>query len=77
MCGSMNTWRHGSQSRCYDCGVLMHADVNAAFNILFVFDTVWWSRRAQSVYTLQNKAGMVLKGRIHLALARFHQALMM
>ena len=44
----------------------MHADVNAAFNILFIFYAVQWSRRAQSVYTLQNKAGMVLRGRIHL-----------
>ena len=66
MCGSMDTWRKSSQFRCYNCGVLMHADVNAAFNILFIFDAVWWSKRAQSVYHLQNKAGMVLRGKIHL-----------
>ena len=44
----------------------MHADVNAAFNILFIFDSVQWSKRVQSVYTLQDKAGMVLRGKIHL-----------
>ncbi len=66
MCGSTNTWRKSSQFRCYDCGVLMHADINAAFNILFTFYTVQWSKRAQAVYTLQNKAGMVLRGKIHL-----------
>ncbi|MYB30479.1 MAG: hypothetical protein F4Y18_05535 [Cenarchaeum sp. SB0663_bin_5] len=25
-----------------------------------------WSKRAQAVYTLYNKAGMVLRGKIHL-----------
>ncbi len=64
--GSTNTWRKSSQFRCHECGVLMHADVNAAFNILFTFRTVRWSKRAQAVYALYNKAGMVLRGRIHL-----------
>ena len=67
MCGSTNTWRKSSQFRCYDCGVLMHADINAAFNILFTFRTVQWSKRAQAVYKLYNKAGMALRGKIHLA----------
>ncbi len=67
MCGSTNTWRKSSRFRCYDCGVLMHADVNAAFNILFTFYAVQWSKRAQAVYALQDKAGMVLRGKIHLA----------
>ncbi len=66
VCGNTNTWRKSSQFRCYDCGVLMHADVNAAFNILFTFYTVQWSKRAQAVYALQDKAGMVLRGKIHL-----------
>ena len=44
----------------------MHADVNAAYNILYVLLKVWWSKRVQSVYALQDKAGMVLKGKIHL-----------
>ena len=44
----------------------MHADVNAAFNILYIIRAVWWSKRAQSVYHLQNKAGMALRGKIHL-----------
>ncbi len=66
ICCSMNTWRKSNQFRCYDCGVLMHADVNAAFNILYVLLKVWWSKRVQSVYSLQNKAGMVLRGKIHL-----------
>ncbi|MYH04356.1 MAG: IS200/IS605 family element transposase accessory protein TnpB [Cenarchaeum sp. SB0669_bin_11] len=67
MCGNTNTWRDGSRFRCHDCGVLMHADVNAAFNILFTFRTIQWSKRAQAVYALYNKAGMVLRGKIHLA----------
>ncbi len=66
MCGCENTWRKSSQFRCYDCGVLMHADVNAAFNILFTFYTVQWSKRTQAIYALQDKAGMVLRGKIHL-----------
>ncbi|MXX21355.1 MAG: IS200/IS605 family element transposase accessory protein TnpB [Cenarchaeum sp. SB0665_bin_23] len=67
MCGSTNTWRKGSKFRCHNCGVAYHADVNAAFNILFTFYAVQWSKRAQAVYTLQDKAGMVLRGKIHLA----------
>ncbi len=67
VCGSKNTWRKSSQFRCYDCDILMHADVNAAFNILFIFRIVQWSKRAQAVYSLQAKAGMVLRGKIHLA----------
>ncbi len=66
MCGSTNTWRKSSQFRCHNCGVLMHADVNAAFNILSSFNLVWWSKRVQAAYHLQNKAGMVLRGKIHL-----------
>ncbi len=67
VCGSKNTGRKSSQFRCYDCNVLMHADINAAFNILFTFRTVQWSKRVQAVYALYNKAGMVLRGKIHLA----------
>ena len=66
MCGSTNTWRKSSKFRCYNCGVSCHADVNAAFNILFAFYAVQWSKRVQAVYSLQNKAGMVLRGKIHL-----------
>ncbi len=67
MCGSKNTWRESSKFRCYDCDVLIHADVNAAFNILFTFyKKVHWSKRAQAVYKLQTKAGMVLRGKIDL-----------
>ena len=66
MCGSTHTWRRGSKFRCHICGVSCHADINAAFNILFTFYAVQWSKRAQAVYSLQNKAGMVLRGRIHL-----------
>ena len=67
VCGSTNTWRDGSRFRCHECGVVQHADVNAAFNILFTFYAVQWSKRAQAVYSLQAKAGMVLRGKIHLA----------
>ncbi len=67
VCGRTNTWRDGSRFRCHECGVLMHADVNAAFNILFTFYAVQWSKRVQAVYSLQAKAGMVLRGKIHLA----------
>ena len=67
MCGSINMWRKSSKFRCYNCGVSCHADVNAAFNILFTFYVVQWSKHAQAVYSLQNKAGMVLRGKIHLA----------
>ncbi len=67
MCGGTNTWRKGSKFRCHTCGIACHADVNAAFNILFTFYAVQWSKRVQAVYSLQNKAGMVLRGRIHLA----------
>ena len=66
MCSSVDTWRKSSRFRCHNCGVLMHADVNAAFNILFSFNLVWWSKRIQAAYHLQNKAGMVLRGKIHL-----------
>ena len=58
---------HGRKFKCKDCGVLMHADVNAAYNILYCLVQVWWSKRIQSVYKLQTKAGMVLRGQIHLA----------
>ncbi len=61
MRGSENTRRKGSQFKCDNWGTLMHADVNAAFNILFIFDAVWWSKRVQFVYALQDKAGMVLR----------------
>ncbi len=44
----------------------MHADVNAAFNILFIFYAVQWSKRTQAVYSLQAKAGMVLRGKVYL-----------
>ena len=37
MCGSLNTWRKSSKFRCHNCGIVCHADVNAAFNILFAF----------------------------------------
>ncbi len=68
ICGRENTWRKSSQFRCYDCDVLMHADVNAAFNILYTFyKKVQWSKRAETAYDLYyNKAGMVLRGKIHL-----------
>ncbi len=66
MCGSTNTCRKSSKFRCHDCGVLVHADINAAFNILFTFYAVQWSKRAQAVYSLQTKAGVVLRGKIHL-----------
>ena len=58
---------HGRKFKCKDCGGLMHADVNAAYNILYCLVQVWWSKRIQSVYKLQTKAGMVLRGQIHLA----------
>ncbi len=67
MCGSKNTWRESRKFRCYTCGVLMHADVNAAFNILYTDDIVQHSKRAQTAYDLYyNKAGMVLRGKINL-----------
>ena len=66
VCGSTNTWRKGSKFRCHTCGIACHADVNAAFNILVTFYAVQWSKRVQAVYSLQTKAGMVLRGRIHL-----------
>ena len=34
--------------------------------LLFIFYAVQWGRRAQDVYALQNKIGMVLRGKIHL-----------
>lgn len=67
MCGSLNTWRKSSKFRCHNCGIVCHADINAAFNILFAFRIIQWSKRAQGVYSLQNKAGVVLRGKIHLA----------
>ena len=54
------------QFRCHNCGVLMNVGVNAVFSILFIFYAVQWGRRAQAVYALQNKIGMVLRGKIHL-----------
>ncbi len=67
LCGRENTWRKSSQFRCYDCDMLMHADVNAAFNILYTDDIVQRSKRAETAYDLYyNKAGMVLRGKIHL-----------
>ncbi len=66
MCCSMNTWREGSKFRCYNCGMACHADVNAAFNILFAFRIIRWSKRSQGVYELYNEAGMVSRGKIHL-----------
>ena len=57
---------YGRKFKCHDCGVLMHADFNAAYNILFAFNLVLWSKRIQAVRKLQDKAGMVLRGRIHL-----------
>ena len=44
----------------------MDADINAVFNILYACNTVQWSKRAQDVYSLQAKAGMVLRGKIYL-----------
>ena len=67
MCCSKNTWREGSRFRCHNCGVLIHADINAAFNILLASRVVQWSKRVQAVYALYNKAGMALRGKIHLA----------
>ena len=66
MCCSHNTTRKSSRFWCHDCGVLMHADVNAAYNISYTIDLIAWSKRVQGVYDLQNKAGMVLRGKIHL-----------
>ena len=41
--------------------------MSAAFNILFTFRTIQWSKRVQAVYALYNKVGMVLREKIHLA----------
>ncbi len=67
MCGSRNTTRKSSRFWCHTCGVLMHADINAAYNILYIPDAISWNKRAQTAYSLQDKAGMVLRGKIHLA----------
>ena len=58
---------HGCKFHCLNCGVLMHADYNAGFTISFESKSVSWSKRIQAVRKLQDKAGMVLRGRIHLS----------
>ena len=64
--GGGDIYRKGRLFKCFICYNVMHADINAAWNILYNTSVVWWSKRAQNSTKLYNKAGLVLRDRIHL-----------
>ena len=67
LCVSANTWRKSRKFKCFDCGAMMHADFNAARNILYSIMVVLYSKRAQRALELYyDKAGQVLRDKVDL-----------
>ena len=66
MCCGYNTLREDRKLTCHDCRKTIHADVNAAFNILYTYSIVWWSARIRSVQKLQREVRLASRGQIHL-----------
>lgn len=65
-CGGGDTYRKGRFFKCHVCGNVMHSEVNAGHNILYNTSMVRWSKRAQNAVRLYDKAGLVLRDKIHL-----------
>ena len=66
LCASMDTWRKGRKTKCFACDIMKHADYNGSENMLFNNDNAAWSKRAQRVRELCDKAGLALRDQIDL-----------